>query len=60
MLKIYDVLGRDAATLVNERQTPGNHRITFNPEEYGLASGVLYYALRTDERIQWEKMIYLR
>ncbi len=46
-LKIYDVLGREVATLVNARQNAGDHTITFNAS--GLASGVYFYRLVAKE-----------
>ena len=42
-LKIYDVLGREVSTLVNERQTAGNHNVTFNARD--LPSGVYFYSI---------------
>jgi tetratricopeptide (TPR) repeat protein len=43
-LKVYDVLGREVKTLVNEYKIQGKYEITFNGT--GLASGVYYYQLR--------------
>lgn len=40
-LKVYDMLGREVATLVNERQKAGTHAVTFDGER--LASGVYFY-----------------
>lgn len=40
-LKIYDVLGREVATLVDGLQTSGEHSITFNASRY--ASGMYFY-----------------
>jgi len=37
-LKIYDFLGREVATLVNEHQQPGNYEVKFNGES--LSSGM--------------------
>lgn len=59
-LKIYDVLGREAATLVNERLLAGNYRVNFNPDQYGLAGGVWVYALKTERNVEYKKMIYLK
>ncbi len=42
-LKVYDVLAREVATLVNERKRPGVYRATFDAS--GLASGVYVYRL---------------
>ena len=42
-LKVYDILGREVATLVNGRETAGNYSVTFNGSR--LASGVYFYRL---------------
>lgn len=42
-LKVYDLLGNEAATLVNEVKEAGRHNISFNAS--GLSSGVYYYTL---------------
>ena len=40
---IYDVLGNEVSTLVNEKIPPGNYRVEFNAGN--LASGVYFYRL---------------
>jgi hypothetical protein len=42
-LKVYDLLGREVATLVNEKKQAGEYSITWNAE--GVTSGVYYYRL---------------
>ena len=42
-LKVFDVLGNEIATLVNEKQTPGRYNVTFDGT--GLSSGVYFYRL---------------
>jgi hypothetical protein len=54
-LKIYDVLGREVATLVNEEQTAGRYEIEFNGT--GLPSGIYFFRLRVGEFIETKKMI---
>jgi len=52
-LKIFDLLGREVATLVDEYKEPGEYSVTFNspsaknPTPGTLASGVYYYRLTT-------------
>ncbi|MBK6913941.1 MAG: hypothetical protein IPH11_09835 [Ignavibacteriales bacterium] len=46
-LKVYDVLGNEVATLVNEQQQPGTYEVEFNAgKKKKLSSGVYYYQLR--------------
>jgi hypothetical protein len=42
-LKVYDILGRVVATLINERQRPGEYKVEFNGSN--LSSGVYFYKL---------------
>ena len=42
-LKVYDILGREVATLVNETKAPGNYKVNFNASN--LASGVYFYRI---------------
>lgn len=57
-LKVYDILGREVATLVNQRQNPGQHQVTFNASN--LASGTYFYRLRTGDFVQVKKMLLLK
>lgn len=57
-LKVYDVLGNEVTTLVNEEQTSGQHEVLFDAK--GLASGVYIYKLETPDFTSTKKMILLR
>jgi hypothetical protein len=57
-LKIYDVLGREIKTLVNEIQKPGNYKIQFDGSN--LSSGVYYYRIKYDSFVQTRKMLLLK
>ena len=57
-LKIYDILGNEIETLVNEAKSPGTYEITWNAT--GLPSGVYFYQLNTGEFIETKKMVLLR
>ncbi len=57
-LKVYDVLGNEIATLVNEEKSPGNYEVEFNANN--LSSGIYVYQLRAGTFIQTKKMILLR
>ncbi len=53
-LKVYDALGREINTLVNEYQSAGNHKINFNGAQ--LPSGVYFYRLITGGNSNIKKM----
>lgn len=57
-LKIYDVLGREVITLINEELNAGSHQINFNA--YNYSSGVYFYQLKTENYIETKKMILLK
>jgi len=57
-LKVYDVLGCEVKTLVNNEMRPGAYKVSFNSNN--LASGVYYYCLKADGYIETKKMILIR
>lgn len=57
-LKVYDVLGNEVATLVNEYRTAGSYSINFNASN--LSSGVYYYKLAAGNFTEAKKMILMR
>ncbi len=57
-LKIYDILGREVATLINDNMTAGAHEITFNASR--LTSGVYIYTLRTSNFFSSKKMTLIK
>ncbi|GAB4301605.1 MAG: hypothetical protein Kow0098_29730 [Ignavibacteriaceae bacterium] len=57
-LKVYDVLGNEVATLVNEQKPSGEYEVEFNASELG--SGVYFYTLKAGSFFQSRKMILLR
>jgi hypothetical protein len=54
LLKVYDLLGKEVATLVSEELAAGNYQTTF--EGSTLPSGVYFYTLKTSSFIQTKKM----
>ncbi len=58
LLKVYDVLGNEIATLVNEEKQPGKYEVEF--DGLRLASGIYFYRLTAGSFIQTKKMILLR
>jgi hypothetical protein len=67
-LKVYDVLGREVRTLVNEELKAGSYEVTFSAEggsasggdARGLSSGVYFYALEVQGFVQTKKLLLLR
>ena len=63
-LKVYDLLGNEVATLVNEEKPAGIYEVEFslNPDEIrtGLSSGVYFYRLQAGDFTASKKMILLR
>jgi hypothetical protein len=57
-LKVYDILGREIATLVDEEKSAGEYEITFDASE--LPSGIYFYKLSAGEYNQTRKMILLK
>lgn len=57
-LTVYDVLGREVATLVNEQLPAGMHRVTWNAG--GFPSGMYLYRLTANGFVETKKMILLQ
>ncbi|MFC2119853.1 alpha/beta fold hydrolase, partial [Bacteroidota bacterium] len=57
-LKLYDVLGTEITTLVNEEKSIGEYELTFYAGN--LPSGVYFYQLRTEEFVETKKMILMK
>jgi hypothetical protein len=58
MFKVYDILGREIATLVNEKQRPGSYEVTWDAGEQ--TSGIYFYQLQTGDFLETKKMILLK
>mgnify|MGYP002640941658 FL=1 len=57
-LRVYNILGQEVATLVNEYQESGMHSELFNPE--GLSSGTYFYVFESDEYREVRRMLLLK
>jgi photosystem II stability/assembly factor-like uncharacterized protein len=57
-LKVYDILGREIATLVNDEKPAGEYEVEFDGA--GLPSGIYFYQLKAGEYIETRKMILLK
>ncbi|MCK9424615.1 MAG: T9SS type A sorting domain-containing protein [Ignavibacteriaceae bacterium] len=56
-LKVFDILGNEAATLVNEEQNVGVHNYELGIRNYDLPSGVYFYQLRAGKFVETKKFI---
>ncbi|MDI6767905.1 MAG: T9SS type A sorting domain-containing protein [Bacteroidota bacterium] len=56
-LKVFDLLGREVATLVNGVEDPGYKSVNFNAN--GLVSGVYFYRLQAGSHIETKKLILI-
>lgn len=59
-LKVFDVLGNEVATLVNEEKNQGTFKVEFNNKNLLLGSGVYFYQLRAGGFVQTKKMVLLQ
>lgn len=57
-LKVYDILGNEISTLVNEEKSAGNYVVEFNGSK--LASGIYYYQIQAANIIETKKMVLLK
>jgi hypothetical protein len=57
-LKIYNILGQEVATLVNQEQTAGKYKVTFDASS--LSSGVYFYSIKTGNYSAVKKMMLLK
>ena len=57
-LVVYDILGREVKTLVNEFRTPGTYRLNFNASN--LASGTYFYRIQAGDFVKIKKMVLVK
>ncbi len=64
-LKVYDILGREVTTLVNQAQKAGNYKINFLAGDLatgreGLASGIYLYKITAGSFVKTKKMVFIK
>ncbi|MGB2959551.1 MAG: T9SS type A sorting domain-containing protein, partial [Bacteroidota bacterium] len=64
-LRVYDILGREVAELVNGRQSAGRHTVTFDAQQTGrggmsLSSGVYIFRLKAGDYLATRKMMLVK
>jgi hypothetical protein len=57
-LEVYDVLGNEVATLVNEEKPAGSYEVEFDAS--GLSSGIYFYKLSAGEYTDSKKMVIIK
>lgn len=57
-LQVFDILGREVSTLINEEKYAGTHEVPWNAE--GIVSGVYFYILTTSHFTEAKKLVVLR
>ena len=57
-LRVYDIQGREVATLIDENRPPGVHKIFFDRQD--ISSGVYFYRLRAGEFTQTRRMLFIK
>ncbi len=57
-LKVYDVLGNEVATIIDEYKPAGSYEVNFNAKQ--LASGIYYYQFKSNDFIEVKKLILMK
>jgi hypothetical protein len=57
-LVVYDILGKEVTTLVNEKQSPGVYEVAFDGSK--IPSGVYFYKLTTGDFSETKKMLLIK
>ena len=57
-LKVFNVLGKEVASLVNEEKPAGQHEVRFNAAD--LTSGIYFYTLRAGTQVETHKMMLIK
>jgi hypothetical protein len=57
-LVIYDILGREVSTLMNEHKHPGTYEVNFDASQ--LSSGVYFYSIQTDNYRETKRMLLIK
>ena len=60
VLKVFDILGREVSTLINEEKQPGAYTVNFDAAAAGLSSGTYFYTIKAGNFVQTKKMLLLK
>ena len=59
-LKVFDLLGKEVAMILNEKQNAGSYAVDFNSSEFNLTSGIYFYTLNAGEFTETRKMVLIK
>jgi hypothetical protein len=59
-LKVYNILGKEVAIILNENKQPGEYEVDFSTGKFNLASGVYFYRLTAGSFTSIKKMLLLK
>jgi hypothetical protein len=59
-VKIYDALGSEVATVVNENKIAGKYEMSFDANKYRLSSGIYFYRLQAGNYVETKKMTLIK
>ena len=59
-IKVYNILGKEVAVLLNEEKHPGEYTLDFNAAKFNLVSGVYFYRLISGSFTSVKKMVLLK
>ena len=59
-LKIYDITGKEVASLVNTYQSAGNYSVNFNADMYHLSSGIYFYKISANNFVSVKKLTLVK
>jgi hypothetical protein len=57
-IKVFDALGKEVTTLVNEIKPPGSYEVMFNGK--GLSSGIYYYQMNAGTFFETKKFVLIK
>lgn len=60
MIKLYDIVGREVATIINEVKDAGEYEVELDAGRLGLSSGVYFYQMKAGEFTSIKKMVVLK
>ncbi len=59
-IKLYDMLGREVVTLLNEEKSPGEYELVVDAGKLGLSSGMYIYQMRAGEFSSIKKLVLVK